>query len=79
MGKDWGEYNGTFEVRLDKLYGNKIPNELEAFIVDEEMNLTPVEVKVKDSLAQINISVNKRTELILGPKGMAKKQFFYGS
>jgi hypothetical protein len=79
-GKDHGIWNGR--IRLDfakfpKLRGSK----LEAYTVtfqDPKIKLTPVRIASDKNGASVELAVDKRVELVVGPKGLAKKEFFYG-
>ena len=65
-------------IPLDRL---NLPARAEAFIVnwkDPEFTLLPLRISKKGNNLIFNLTVDKMTEIIIGPKGKTEHQFFYG-
>jgi hypothetical protein len=77
-GPDLGPWRGTLTLAFEKfpdLRGQK----LEAYLVefaDPKFRFSPVPLAVRPQSVSLRVAVDHRAEIILGPKGLTKDQFF---
>ena len=80
-GPDSGPWTGTITLEFKKF--PKLRNQqLEAYTVeftDPKFEFTPLPISKGKQDVSIKLNVDKRTEVIIGPKGKTQKGFFWGS
>ena len=79
-GKDHGIWEGKMVIDVKRL-GYQKDQKLEAYVVEfenPEFTLMPVNIHKKGDTVMLNLKIDKRTELIIGPKEKTERQFFYG-
>ncbi|MBI2842536.1 MAG: beta-galactosidase trimerization domain-containing protein [Armatimonadetes bacterium] len=79
-GPDHGVWKGHITLDFDK-FSSLRNTELEAYHVmfqDPNMKLTSIPVTRTKGGARVDLIVDKRAEVVIGPKGLARKEFFYG-
>ncbi len=81
IGKDHGAWRGKVIVNLRKILGGRAPREVEAFTLDmtERMEVEPIDVRWDGVRATVRLVVDRRVELVIGPKGRARREFFGAS
>jgi len=73
-GEDRGTWKGQVAINLD------LPKNSEAFEVNlQGMSFQSIPLKRKGSRTILDLAIDKKLEIIIGPKGQTKRQFFYGS
>jgi len=73
-GPDYGIYEGKITLKFG------LPKDCEAFEVNlTDMSLKPIPVYKRNNKTVLNISVDKKTEIIIGPRGKTANEFFYGA
>lgn len=73
-GQDYGIYKGEIAFKFD------LPEECEAFEVSiPDVSLKPIPLMKKNGKVVLSLSIDKKSEIIIGPKGKTVNEFFYGN
>ena len=71
-GPDYGIYKGAITLKFD------LPQDCEAFEVNTtDMSLKSIPVYKRNNKTVFNISVDKKTEIVIGPAGKTANEFFH--